>query len=239
MVASRNVRRPSVNAGDLEAIRPGALLFDEEMPVLDHTTTAARYARGQRILTPDGPPDQIHFILSGLVRVYRMTSGGKRLTLDVYGEGALLGHSGLVGQSQSTGSFAEAIDETLIWTMSHHDLSHLIERKPIVSIHIISQLSRRLGSAERKLEVMAFHRVQMRLADRLLDLARQFGLPSERGTVIHMRLSHEELADMIGSTRETVTHALGGLRRLGLVETAHQTVTIRQVERLTTLAAGP
>ena len=83
---------------------------------------------------------------------------------------------------------------------------------------------------------MAYQRVDQRLARRLIDLASRFGVETERGTLIQANLTQQELAEMVGTTRETLAHTLGDFRRRGLLDTAHHQVVIRDAERLAEVA---
>ena len=103
-------------------------------------------------------------------------------------------------------------------------------------MNIISFLSRRLQEAERELEAMAYQRVGQRLARKLVDLAQRFGVETVRGTLIQARLTQQELAEMIGTTRETLAHTLADFRRRDLLDTSHHQVLIRDAERLAELA---
>lgn len=101
-----------------------------------------------------------------------------------------------------------------------------------MGVNIIRHLSGRLESAERELEAMAYQRVDQRLARKLLDLGQRFGVNAVRGTLIQARLTQQELAEMIGTTRETLAHTLGDFRRRGLVESSKHSVVIRDAQRL-------
>ncbi len=211
-------------------------LTEDEMMAIGHATTMTHCMVGQRILAPDDPPDRIHIIKRGRVRVYRMTPDGKQLTLDIHEKGTVLGDMALLGQDRPQGAYAEAIDEAVICTISPEELRRLIERHPLIGINIIRHLSGRLEAAERELEAMAYQRVDQRLARRLLDLGQRFGVETTRGTLIRARLTQQELAEMVGTTRETLAHTLGDFRQAGLLDTAHHQVVIRDAERLADIA---
>ncbi len=194
--------------------------------------------RGQRILAPDDPPDRIHIVKKGRVRVYRITPDGKQLTLDIYEKGTILGDMELLGQDRLPEAYAETIEDAVICTITPDELRRLIERYPTIGVNIIQHLSRRLDAAERELEAMAYQRVDQRLARKLLDLGQRFGIKTERGTLIQARLTQQELAEMIGTTRETLAHTLGDFRRNDLIDTEHHQVVIRDAERLAGIAEG-
>lgn len=213
-------------------------LSEADMQAIGHATTMTHCVRGQQILSPDDPPDRIHIIKKGRVRVYRTTPDGKQLTLDIFEKGTILGDMELVGQERLPEAYAEAIEDGVICTITPDQLRTLIERYPVIGINLIRHLSRRLQAAERELEAMAYQRVDQRLARKLLDLARRFGVTTEQGTLIGARLTQQELAEMIGTTRETLAHTLGDFRRRGLLDTEHHQVLIRDAEMLAELAEG-
>ena len=211
-------------------------ISEPDLMAIGHATLMTRCSRGQQILSPDDPPDRIHIIKQGRVRVYRLSPDGKQLTLDIYEKGTVLGDMSLLGQGRLPEAYAEALDDGVICTITPNELRGLIERFPIIGVNIIRHLSRRLDSAERELEAMAYRRVDQRLARRLIDLAARFGVRTERGTLIQARLTQQELAEMVGTTRETLAHTLGDFRRNGLLDTSRHRVLIRDAERLAEIA---
>lgn len=238
MTTPTQQRSLSEKLGLLSEVALFAGLNDGDIAAIGHATTMTHCVRGQQILAPDDPPDRIHIIKKGRVRVYRISPDGKQLTLDIYERGTILGDMGLLGQDRLPEAYAEAIDEGVICTITPDELRKLIERYPIIGVNIIRHLSRRLQSAERELEAMAYQRVDQRLARRLIDLASRFGVETERGTLIQANLTQQELAEMVGTTRETLAHTLGDFRRRGLLDTAHHKVVIRDAELLAQIAEG-
>ena len=224
--------------GLLSEVALFAGLSDADIAAIGHATTMTHCVRGQQILAPDDPPDQIHIVKKGRVRVFRITPDGKQLTLDIYEKGTILGDMSLLGQDRLPEAYAEAIDEGVICTITPEELRRLIERFPTIGVNIIRHLSRRLQSAERELEAMAYQRVDQRLAHRLIDLAQRFGVKTPRGTLIQANLTQQELAEMVGTTRETLAHTLGDFRHRGLLDTAHHQVLIRDAELLAEVAEG-
>ena len=211
-------------------------LSDVDVAAIGHATTMTHCHPGQVILSPDDPPDRIHILKKGKVRVFRVTPDGKQLTLDIYDKGTILGDMRLLGQDRSPDAYAETIDAAVICTITPDELRRLVERHPIIGVNIITFLSRRLQEAERELEAMAYQRVGQRLAKKLIDLGQRFGVETVRGTLIQARLTQQELAEMIGTTRETLAHTLADFRRRDLLDTEHHQVVIRDAERLAEVA---
>jgi CRP/FNR family transcriptional regulator, cyclic AMP receptor protein len=213
-------------------------LSETDIEAIGHATTMTRCVRGQRILSPDDPPDRIHIIKRGRVRVYRISPDGKQLTLDIHEKGTILGDMTMLGQGRIAEAYAEALDDGVICTITPDELRRLIERYPTIGVNIIRHLSRRLESAEREIEAMAYQRVDQRLARKLLELGQRFGLRTERGTLIQAQLTQQDLAEMVGTTRETLAHTLGDFRRRGLLDTTQHRVLIREAEELAEIAGG-
>jgi CRP/FNR family cyclic AMP-dependent transcriptional regulator len=213
-------------------------LSDADIEAIGHATTMTFCTPGQLLLSPDDPADRIHIVKKGKVRVYRLTPDGKQLTLDIYDRGTILGDMRMLGQQRLPEAYAEAIDAGVICTITPDELRRLIELHPTIAVNVIRHLSTRLAEAERELEAMAYQRVGQRLARKLIDLGQRFGVKSVRGTLIQARLTQQELADMIGTTRETLAHTISDFRRRGLVSTNQQRVVIRDAERLLEVARG-
>lgn len=233
--------RPSSVSEKLGLLSEVALfkgLSESDIEAIGHATTMTHCTRGQRILSPDDPPDRIHIVKKGRVRMYRITPDGKQLTLDIYEKGTILGDMELLGQDRVPEAYAESIDDAVICTITPDELRRLIERYPTIGVSIIGHLTRRLDAAERELEAMAYQRVDQRLARKLLDLGQRFGVKTERGTLIEARLTQQELAEMVGTTRETLAHTLGDFRRRGLIDTERHQVLIRDAELLAGIAKG-
>lgn len=238
MTLSTQARSFAEKIGLLSEVALFAGLSEDDIQAIGHATTMMHCTRGQQILSPDDPPDRIHIIKKGRVRAYRLTPDGKQLTLDIFEKGTILGDMSLIGQDRLPEAYAEALDDGVICTITPDELRRLIERYPVIGVNVIRHLSRRLQAAERELEAMAYQRVDQRLAHKLLELAQRFGVSTARGILIQARLTQQELAEMIGTTRETLAHTLGDFRRRGLLATTHHQVVIRDAELLAEVADG-
>jgi CRP-like cAMP-binding protein len=228
----------SEKVGLLRELALFAGLSAAEVEAVGHATTMTHCVSGQRILSPDDPPERIHIIKKGRVRAYRATSDGRQLTLDIYGKGTILGDITMLGQDRLPETWAEAVDDAIICTITPRDLERLIARYPDIGVNIIRHLSGRLQAAERELEAMAYRRVDQRLARKLIDLAQRFGIQTARGTLIQARLTQQELAEMVGTTRETLAHTLSAFRRARLLDTERHQILIQDAERLAEIADG-
>ena len=132
--------------------------------------------------------------------------------------------------AQMHNTFAEAVEECLICVMSRNDLERLILSKPQVALRILEITGRRLRDAEERLENMAFKGIPARLASMLLRLAEEQGSNEITG------LTHQDLAESVGTYRETATQVLNDLKAAGYIDIGRKRITVLDVAGLTTVA---
>jgi CRP/FNR family cyclic AMP-dependent transcriptional regulator len=209
------------------------------MEAIGHATNLTRCSRGSVILSPDDPPERIHILKQGRVRLYRITPDGKQLTLDLLDPGTVLGDMRVLGQGRISEAFAEALGEAVVCTIAADEMRTLIERYPVIGLNVIDHLARRLREAEGELESMAYESVGQRLARRLVDLADRYGDAGPDGAVvIGQRLTQQELAELVGTSRETLAHLIADLRRRGVIETRDRAFVIMDRRELVAIASG-
>ncbi len=198
----------------------------------------SRYPAGQIFHAPDEPGEQLFVLRSGRVRIYKLSPEGRALTLMVLEPVTIFGEMTLVGQWLHD-TFAEALSECTIGVIGRASLNRILERYPPVAIAFMQLMGQRLRALEAKLADIAFKSVPQRLASLLLNLARLTGeaeQPGEAASVV--RYTHQQLAEMIGSYRETVTKAIGDLREAGLIRIEDEAITLIDPLRLRRLAQG-
>lgn len=169
------------------------------------------------VWSPHQPQKVLFIVKAGQVRLYRVSPEGRRLTVAVLGPGALFGEMDLIGQHMGEG-FAEAIEPTVLCLMSEQDVRSMLLADPRIATRIIAGLGRRLADVEQRLADSVLKSAPQRVAAVLCRLAATAptGLFGRRPGEI--RLTHEQLADLVGTTRETTTKLLGELRDAGLVQ---------------------
>ena len=175
------------------------------------------FHRGQIIFAPGQGVGLFHVVRSGSVRLFKALHDGRSVNLGILGPNTLFtqeeSYDGL-----STGITAEAMSEATISIVDASDLSRLISRSPDLASAVVSGMSRRLTEVQTLVEQLLARDTSVRLVTTLLQLSRQFGRPTADGmTSITLPLTHQSLANMIGSNRVTVTRKLLELQEHGLV----------------------
>lgn len=204
-------------------------LAQEDLDWLDRVTSMVVYPRGKLIYSPKEPREVLFLLKRGKVQLYRISPEGKKLIVTTLNKSTFFGEIALLSQGMY-GSFAEAAEDSLVCIMDRQVVAELILRRPQVGLRIVYVLSRRLLQLEQVLEDMNFKRVPARLASLLLSLGE-----GEEKKVI-MGLTHQDLADMLGALRETVSECLNRFRAQGLVEIERMKITILKPEALTEIA---
>lgn len=204
-------------------------LSDRDMMELDRMTTITGVPRGRVFYQPEDVGEVLFLVKSGQVQLYRISPEGKKLVIATLGAGTLFGEMALLGQ-QMHNAFAEALDDCLILVMSRADLERLILNKPVVGLRMLEITGRRLNDAEARLEDMAFKGIPARLASLLLRLA------AERNSNDILGLTHQDLAETIGTYRETATQVLNDMKAQGLIEIGRKRITIKAPDKLAQVA---
>jgi CRP-like cAMP-binding protein len=204
-------------------------LSPREMEELNRVTTMSTVARGRVFYRPEEPGEVLFILREGRVQLYRISPEGKKLVISTLGPHTLFGEMALLG-TRMHNTFAEAIEDCLIYVMSRNDLERLIINKPQVAVRILEVTGKRLLEAEKRLQNMAFKGIPARLASLLLRLA------DEQGSNDITGLTHQDLAESVGTYRETATQVLNDLKADGLIEIGRKRITILDRERLNEVA---
>jgi len=220
-----NVR---TQVGYLKTVEIFRDLTDEDLEALESSITNIPCAVGKIFYAPEDTGEALFFIKEGKVQLYRISPDGRKLVTSTLGPGTIFGEMSLIGQGMYH-SFAEAVEECSVWKMDRGDLERLLLDRPQVALRILEVLGRRLLEVEVRLEGIAFKTVAGRLASLLLRLMK------EQGTTIR-GLTHQNLADDVGTHRETATQTLTTFRTMGLLATGRKRIEILDPEGLQRIA---
>jgi CRP/FNR family transcriptional regulator, global nitrogen regulator len=191
-----------------------------------------RFAAKDMIFAPGDPDDQVYFLLEGTVRLYKIYGEYKEATTALLREGDVFGELSLEERSCQN-AFAEAITDARVAVVRKTVLNEMIKRRPKFALKLFSSFSERLRQSEEAIESLLDREVSARLATLLSHLGDRFGEPHGSRTVIRVRLTHQDLANMIASTREAVSKEMSEFQRAGLIEIRNRRIVVnRQLETL-------
>jgi CRP-like cAMP-binding protein len=192
--------------------------------------------RRRRVVYLPGDPGQaVFFVNGGRVKISKVTRDGKELTLAYRGPGEVFGELVLIDGGPRE-EMAEAMENALITEIERSEFERLIQREGMVGYRLTKIVAERRREVENKIETLIFKDVNAKLAELLLRLAVEYGVEDERGTLVALKITHQEMANLIGSTRETVSLTLSQFKRKGLIQTDGRKVILADREGLKALA---
>lgn len=205
-------------------------LTDAEVEEISEMTRMCFYKTNHIFYMPDDPGEVLFILKKGRVQLYRLSPDGRKLVFATLQQGAIFGHMGMMGQRLHN-TFAEAVGDCKICIMSRNDLEELLMAKPVVALRIMEHMGNRLISAEERFEDIAFRRMPARIARLLLKLL------DEHGTGDTLKgYTHQQLADMLGTYRETTTQILNDFKQQGFIKLGRKSITILDYDGLTDIA---
>lgn len=202
-------------------------LFDdldiEELQQMESIAPITVTKKGTLITSPNKSQKRLYLIKSGKVRMYTISNDGKELTIDVLGTGHVFGEISLFAPGPHY-IYSKAIEDSVICSIDKVQFEQTIMEKPDIALKIIKILSTRLKEMEEMMEQMAYGSVRNKLLFLLNRLSEKFGEPLKEHAddenewiQLGVKVTHQELASMMGSVRETVTELLNELISEGVV----------------------
>jgi CRP/FNR family transcriptional regulator, cyclic AMP receptor protein len=187
--------------------------------------------RGQRLFAEGDEGDRLFVILDGKIKLTRMASDGRENLVSVLGPGEMFGELSLFDPRPRTMS-AGSVTETRLAALAHDALRPWITSRPQVAMHLLGALARRLRRTNEVMADLVFTDVPGRVAKALLDLSDRFGQEQEDGIHVHHDLTQEELAQLVGASRETVNKALADFAGRGWLQISARSVVIIEPDRM-------
>lgn len=200
----------------------------EEDPAFDKVIATQRVERGQMIASPDAMASRMYVLMSGKVNLLCTNNEGRRLVIATLESGAIFGEGALNSVSDPN-VFAEAAEDALVWVIPSSEARNMTMQYPILGWGMLQTYGMRLMQVENSLEDVAYKKLPERLAALLIDL-------DQDGSGVIKGVSHQALADRLGTYRETVSAILRDFKRQDLVELGYRRIKIVDPETLRDVA---
>ncbi len=206
-------------------------LDDEAASALRASMGEARLRRGEVLFHEGDPGDKLYMVTDGKVKLGRTSSDGRENLLAILGPGQMFGELSLFDPGPRSATVTAVTDSTFA-SLSHEDLLRWLEGRPVVARGLLSQFASRLRKANDVNADLVLSDVPGRVAKALLDLAKRFGVQADDGVHVTHDLTQEELAQLVGASRETVNKALAEFQQRGWIRHEARAVVILDVDRL-------
>ncbi|TWT77348.1 Global nitrogen regulator [Posidoniimonas polymericola] len=189
-------------------------LSAEQLARLEAQSTRRSFAPRSPLLLPSEATDNVFLLTEGLLKVAHVTGDGRETILGYIEPGELFGELAILNDADRD-DYVEAVERSSVVALPAAEIRTLMSEHADMAVAITRLVGMRRQRIERRLRNLLFRSNRERLLHLLLDLAEQFGVPSDQGVELRVRLSHQDLAGLIGSTRESVTVLMGELRAAG------------------------
>jgi CRP/FNR family transcriptional regulator len=206
-------------------------LDDAAWTVLQGRLTPRSLVRGQELFAEGDPGDALFVVVSGKVKICRTAADGRENVIAVLGPGDLLGELSLF-DAQPRGASATAVTDTELATLAEADFRAWLNDHPQGARHLLRALAVRLRQTNEAMADLIFTDVPGRIAKTLLGLAERFGVPDGAATRVVHDLTQEELAQLVGASRETVNKALADFAARGWLRLDGKAVVLLDLDRL-------
>jgi len=223
---------------DLEFLKQTALfegLTEADQKLIERVLVPGFCRKRQTVFSPDDAATSIYILKSGRVKIAKLTEDGKEIILSLLKPNDVFGEMAIINQGPRE-CFAEALDNVVYYSVKLEDLYRLMRTRPAIIIRLAKVIGQRRLEAEKNMESFLYKGVRERLAQLLVRLSHDYGIKDSRGRLLRIKITHQDLANIIGSSRETVSLTLGDFRRAGLIDINERKIIIKDEEALQDLA---
>ncbi len=191
------------------------------------------YDRGKTIFFPGDPAERVYFLVKGAVKLSRVFDNGEEITVALLRENSVFGVLSIITGHRSDRFYhAVAITPVEILAANIDQVEKALRNDAELSSILLKGLASRILQTEMMIETLAHRDMGSRLESFILILCRDFGVPGRDGITIDLRLSHQAIAEAIGSTRVTITRLLGELKKKNLISIHKKKITVRDPVQL-------
>jgi CRP/FNR family transcriptional regulator len=206
-------------------------LKDEDLEKIMSITIEKKYNKGSIIFMEGDKGEAFYFIKSGKIKIYRSSKDGKELILNIYGKNNVFAEV-TIFNDVSYPATAEVIEDAVVGMILNSDLEKLIKVNSELGLNLIKVLNKRLYNAQLKLKQIALNDTYSRTAQAIIRLAEEHGKNKSEGVELKLELSRQELANMIGTARETVSRILSQFKKEGAIEISRKRIVIKDIKKL-------
>lgn len=186
--------------------------------------------KGKIIFMEGEPGEAFYFVIRGKVKIYTTSNDGREHIINIFGDGDVFGEATIFDEMDYPAT-AEVLEDSRIGMIKNRELEEVIRQNPDLALQLIKILSKRLVMASMEIKTMAFNDTVQRTAAALIKLCESHGVKTSDGIELDLDITRQELADVVGTARETVTRALSRLKRGKAIEMG-ESIVIKDMNKL-------
>ncbi len=222
------------NKNEEEVVRRAALftaLDDASAATLRESMSAVKVAKGQILFKEGDAGDRLFVVVEGKLKLGTSSGDGRENLLSILGPGDMFGELSLFDPGPRTATATAVVDSRLL-ALANDQVIGWVTANPQVSLQLLGRLAQRLRKANDVLSDLVFADVPGRVAKAIIELGERFGTKKDDGLHVNHELTQEELAQLVGASRETVNKALADFASRGWVKLEPRAVVVLDYERL-------
>ena len=213
-------------------------LATEDLQLIIRVTAERRIARNQAVFCEGDPGEGFHYIRSGRVKVIKLSADGREHILNILGPGDVFAEVLLFNEAPYPAT-AIAVEDAVIGVIRNRELEALLVAHPRLAVHVIRVMSKKLLYIQSKVKSFALADSQAKVAQTLDYLLGRYGKPTGNAREVALEINRQDLANMAGTTRETVSRVFRTLKDEGVIEDEERRIVVRDPVRLQTYFEQP
>lgn len=206
-------------------------LTPQQIQQLESKSKARQFKKGELVYVPSDQGESVLLLAAGRIKIYHVTGDGKQALLALIEPGELFGELA-VFEGGIREEYAEAMEKSTVVLIPGETIQRLMEAHTEVSLGVTKLMGLRRKRVEQRLKALLFRSNRERVVHLLVELAEKYGRQTPQGVVLEIKLSHQDLANIIGSTRETVTVVLGDLQTEGGLAVHRRQILLKRLDQL-------
>lgn len=221
---------------DFKKIPIFSALNDEELKEIQHYLTKENFKKKQEIFSEGDPSDWFYILISGKVKITKMSVDGREIIIELISPPDFFGGFAVLKGFPYPAN-AVAMEDSNVIKISRHNLLKIIDRFPNVMYDMTANLGDRIREFHDTLKNIALERVESRIAALLLKLADKTGEKKDKTILINMRLTKQDIAEMVGTTVETTIRVMSKFKKSGFIDDKDGKVLIKNLEALESIVS--
>lgn len=213
-------------------------LGEAHLKEIDSAKTTNHYKPKQIVFYEGNIPYGLYCVTSGKIKVYKMDAEGHQQIVRLAGPGDILGYRCLLADEPYSAT-AETLEEAEICFLDKKTFVHILETHPMTASHVLRSLAKDLGHAESQMVGLVHKNIRERLAELFLIFQKKYGEKVSNGTHLKISLTREELAELIGTTQESVIRLITEFKQDGLISVDGRNITLLDTKKLIETANIP
>ncbi|HHW01399.1 MAG TPA: Crp/Fnr family transcriptional regulator [Thermoanaerobacterales bacterium] len=206
-------------------------LSDDELGKIKELVQTARFRKGAVIFQEGDPGEAVYFVKFGKIKIYKSDEEGREYIVHIFQEGDVFAEAVLLGGASYPAS-AEAVEDSIVGFIKNSDLEKLISQNLQIALKIIKIMAGRLRETQEQIRNLAFRDTYDRTACMLHKICLDYGQRTQNGIEVDLPFTRQEMAALVGTSRETVTRVLSDMKKNGIIDMTRQKIIVLNEKKL-------